>query len=305
MTTPVDASTFSRRTGCEGDPSDTSGARPTTDERADRAAANDRYNAFVEGSPCNYTCEAADRVFHPVLFRTEGGDLHEVDEKDIGQNKLDDCHLMATLAGLAQTPEGRAVIKNAVSENKNEKGEVVSYTVMLHKPEEHYWGLGATTFTQVPVTVGTQFVCGHAKARTEGDVSEVWSPVIESAFLQYKDRDYGMCSGDAERGGAPSTAMQLLTGREAKQVGWNGYSALKLQRDVAAGKLVVFDTKDQFVGCNPYEFKYWHAYAVTGTENRDGKLFVNLLNPIDDKVTQAPYDELHKWFSAVDVGSVR
>src|SRR5260370_28422440 len=199
--------------------SDTSGLPPTTDERADRAAANDRCKAFVEGSTCNYTCGPEDKVVHPVLFRTEAHDVNEVSEKDIRQNRLDDCYLMATLVSLAQSSEGRALIKNAVSENKNEKGEVVSYTVTLYKPEEHYWGLGATRFTQVPVTVATQFVCGHAQARTEDNVSEVWSPVIESAFLQYKDRDYGMCSGDAERGGTPSTAMQLLTGREAKQVG--------------------------------------------------------------------------------------
>jgi len=174
MTSPVDASTFSR-TCWEGDASDTSGPPPRIDEHADRAAANDRYNAFVEGSTCNYACEEADRVVHPVLFSTQTGDAHEIDEKDIKQNQLDDCYLMATLASLAQSPEGRALIKNAVSENKNQKGEVVSYTVTLHRPEEHYWGLGATTFTQVPVTVGTQFVCGHAQARKEGNVSDVWS----------------------------------------------------------------------------------------------------------------------------------
>jgi hypothetical protein len=165
------------------------------------------------------------------------------------ENQLEDCALMATLAGLARTPEGRAVIENAIKENKNEKGEVVSYTVTLHKPQERYGGLGTKTFTPVPVTVDGQFVCGHARTRTDGGGSEVWPLVIERAFHEYKDRDFGMCDGDTKHGGPPMSAMELLTGKEANQIslrsfaGYKNYSAQRLQNDIDAGKIVVLDTK--------------------------------------------------------------
>jgi len=311
MTTPVDASTFGRRTEWEGDASDTTGAPPTRDERADRAAATERYDAFLEGSPCHYACQPDDQVVRPALFRQQDHDVHKIDEHDVKQNQLDDCFLMATLAGLARTPEGRTVIENAVKENKNEKGDVVSYTVTLHKPEKSYGGLGAKTFTPVAVTVDGHFVCGHAKARMDGNGSEVWPLVIERAFQEYKDRDYGMCNGDDKKGGPPMIAMELLTGKEAKQTplwsfaGFRSYSAERLQSDIDSGKIVVLDTKKQFENSNPYAIINFHAYVVTGTENERGTLYVNLHNPYGTGDVRVPYNDLENWFSSVDVGSVR
>jgi hypothetical protein len=310
MTLPVDASTSGRRTEWAGDASDSSGAPPTPTERDECLAANERYNAFLEGDPCQYVCKPDDQVVRPALYRHQAGDVHKIDEHDVKQNKLDDCFLMATLAALSRTPEGRAVIENAIKENKNEKGEVVSYTVTLQRPEKSYGGLGATTFTPVAVTVDEQFVCGHAKARTDGNGSEIWPLVIEKAFLEYKDRDYGMCNGDAKVGGPPTTAMELLTGKEAKQTplwsfaGYRSYSAGRLQSDIDSGKIVVLNTKAKFEGDNPYGIVNFHAYVVTGTENTDGKLCVNLHNPYDCCDVKVPYNDLEKWFSAVNVGSV-
>ncbi len=311
MTGAIDASTASRRTEREGDASDVSGAPPTNDERADRAAANERYEALIESSTCNYVCRPEDRVDRPALFRKQDQDVDKIDEHDVKQNQLEDCALMAALAGLARTPEGRAVIENAIKENKNEKGEVVSYTVTLHKPQERYGGLGAKTFTPVSVTVDGQFVCGHARARTDGNGSEVWPLVIERAFHEYKDRDYGMCNGDVKRGGPPMIAMELLTGNEAHQfrlwsfAGYKHYSSQDLQNDVDAGKIVVLDTKEKFAGDNPYGLIDFHAYVVTGTENCRGTLYVNLHNPDDSGDVRVPFKDLEDWFVAVDIGSVR
>jgi len=310
MTMPVDTNTRGRRTECEGDTKHTSGAPPAPDERTDRAAAYDRYNAFVAGGTCNYACKPEDAVDRPALFRKQDHDVHEIDVHDVKQNQLEDCFLMATLAGLARTPEGRSVIKNAITENKNASGEVVSYTVTLHKPQQRYGDWGGTAFTQVWINVDGQFVCGHAKARTDGNGSEVWPLVIERAFQEYKDRTYGMCNGDEKRGGPPKIAMELLTGNEAKQTplwslaGYRNYSAERLQSDVDSGKIVVLDSKETFEGANPYGLISFHAYVVTGTENCDGMLYVNLHNPYDREVQRIPYHDLEKWFAAVDVGSV-
>src|SRR5260370_29258556 len=147
-----------RRTEREGDASDVSGAPPTNDEEADRAAANERYEALIESSTCNYGCRPEDRVDRPALFRKQDQDVDKINEHDVKQNQLEDCALMAALAGLARTPEGRAVIENAIKENKNERGEVVSYTVTLHKPPGRHGGPGPKTVTPVSVTGDAQVV---------------------------------------------------------------------------------------------------------------------------------------------------
>src|SRR5260370_22312936 len=119
-----------------------------------------------------------------------------------------------------------------------------------------------------------------------------------------------MCNGDEKRGGPPKIAMELLTGNEAKQTplwslaGYRNYSAERLQSDVDSGKIVVLDSKETFEGANPYGLISFHAYVVTGTENCDGMLYVNLHNPYDREVQRIPYHDLEKCFAAVDVGSV-
>ena len=71
------------------------------------------------------------------LFVKEGTDAEDVEAGDVAQNRLGDCYLMAALAGLAATPEGRALIHNALRENKDPTGNVVSYSVKLFDTEHH------------------------------------------------------------------------------------------------------------------------------------------------------------------------
>jgi hypothetical protein len=100
--------------------------------------------------------------------------------------------------------------------------------------------------------------------------------------------------------------MQVLTGRVATRIKLsNGYGATELQRDLAAGKLVVLGTKpDQPLGRGLLER---HSYAVMGTEERGGRLWVRLQDPraVGGETESIPCDEIAQWFHAVDVGSVR
>ncbi len=206
-----------------------------------------------------------------------------------------------------------------VVENKNVRGEVVSWTVTLHEPERH--AFGSTTFRDVPITVDGPYVVGHARVRTDGRTSEVWPAVFEKAYAQYAG-GYNKIG----RGGVPADVMPILTGREATYVslGWpnrwfGGYGANELKGDLANGKMVVLSTKTGIGGsrdadATPAEHQASldahrlvgdHAYFVTGTEQVDGKLFLKLGNPWGDTQPEpVPFDELTKWFSGVSVGSV-
>jgi hypothetical protein len=284
---------------------------------ADRAAnilAQARYDALAAGGlggPIDCTkLRDADRcgtesVSNPRLFLDQPGDAHPVEGADVRQTTLNDCHLMAPLAAIASSPVGRELIKNAITENRNDKGQVVSYTVTLHKPETHWFG--PTTFSEVKFTFDGLYGRQHADPRPgDRDQSEVWPLVIEKAFAQYS-------GGYSKIGapGSPARAMEALTGKPAADIPLNGspgYSAARLQSDVDAGKLVVLLSNKSMSGDAPQGIVGNHAYQVSGVELADGRLWVQLHNPWNQKDKEPailPFDRLKEWFAAVDVGSVK
>jgi calpain family cysteine protease len=316
MTTSIDIDGARRRTDwSHDDPPEPPPGGDAANERAGRAAASERYDAFVSSDPSDATwdpntCVAAP-VPNPVLFAKEGTDADAVDLHDVQQRNIGDCYLLAPLAALARTPEGRAFIQNAITENKNDHGDVVSYTVTLHRPEWHV--VGPKTFTDVNVTVSGPFACGHAEARTGGNQNEVWPLVVEKAYAQYRGR--------YEHGGVVSNGMEVLTGREPTHINlrWFGsYSPDQLKSDLTAGKMVVLSTRkmagddgmrpttaERAAHCAAYNLYGSHAYVVTGTEEQNGKLYLQLHNPWNDQEPDlVPYDELKTWFASVDIGSV-
>jgi hypothetical protein len=286
----------------------------STTDRADRAAAAERYDAFVSGGgeaspPCPAFDDPAhdfDRcgittVDHPRLFVQEVNDADEINVHDVRQAGVGDCYFMATLSALAGSPQGRAIIRNAIAENRNDRGDVVSYTVTLHRPETHWWGLGKTTFSEVRVTVDAQFAEGHANARSDGNANEIWPLVLEKAYARFRG-GYNAIG----HGGVASDAMKVLTGRDASETvlgHFYRYGPGDLQNDLAAGNLVVLGTPRDVHG---YNLLGNHAYVVTGTIERDGRLYVTLHNPWDSsEPTPVPVDEIGQRFRTVDVGSVR
>jgi hypothetical protein len=304
---------------------------PGTTERAARAAANARYQAFVASPPTDEQCRAYGAPGHtydqcvrapisdPILFETEGTDVNAVDPNDVRQRGLGDCYFLASLAALASTPRGQSLIRGAIVENKNDRGEVVSWTVTLHRPESHLFG--PTTFRDEHVLVAGMYVVGHAEARPGNYGDEVWAPLFEKAYAQY--------AGSYEkigRGGDPAKAMAILTGRAATSVslGWperlfRSYGADELQRDLAGGKMIVLNTRpgigrspgsratraERQVSSDAHGLIGRHAYFVQGVEQQNGKPCVRLGNPwADTNPELVPCDELARWFSRVTIGAV-
>lgn len=299
---------------------------PSTTERAARAAANARYQAFVSSPPTDEQCKAYGapghdfdqcvgvRVEDPVLFQPEGHDVDAVDPRDVRQGALGDCYFLASLAALAGTPRGRSLISSAIVENKNDRGESVGWTVTLHRPESHLFG--PKTFCDEHVSVAGMYVVGHAEARHGNNGDEVWVALFEKAYAQYAG------SYDAiGHGGDPAAAMQVLTGRDATSVslGWparlfRSYGVDELQRDLASGKMIVLST---VAGVGPipgyratasgdaHPLIGSHAYYVRGVAQHNGKPYVMLGNPWANADPQAvPFDQLSRWFSKVSIGAV-
>jgi hypothetical protein len=219
------------------------------------------------------------------------------------------------LVALANTPEGRALIHGAISENRNDSGEVSSYTVKLFRPAL----IPPGTFTPVAVTVSAEYARGHAKPREVDGQYEIWSLVIEKA--------YAVLKGGYNRighGGIPVYAMEALTGRPCTRINlaldgapsYRGdgtapvpgkrYSAEDLKRDLAANMAIAVETPDWLhASQEEYRLLSNHAYAVIGfAEDNEGRLFLKLKNPWNrpgDEPDLVPFEELAKWFTAIDI----
>jgi hypothetical protein len=284
-------------------------------DRLVRALAESRLDEFFEGGgertgiQCDFNehhdfalC-GTDSVANPVLFAKQDGDVDAVDTKDVQQRNLDDCHIMVALAAMANSPEGRAAIMGMIRETTNEKGEV-SYTVTLHKPEQHWLGLAPTTFTEVQVTVDATFVKGHSEAREAGGSHEVWPLVMERALAKF----YG---GYAEinRGRSPALALEVLTGRavESQRLGWSSsFGPSDLTSALGASKLVVLSTREDMSGPGAPNLIGEHAYAVTGVVTDHGRQVLLLQNPWNRaQPDPVPIEQLDRWFSHVHIGSAR
>jgi hypothetical protein len=238
-------------------------------------------------------------ISNAILYLRQTGNANDVALPDIQQRKIGDCALMATLAAMTTTPEGRTILRNAVVENKNDKGVVTSYTVTLHQPESHWFR--PTSFEEVKVTVDCAMPCGHALPATEGKDNELWPLVIEKAYAQFVG-GYNTLN----RGEHADASMQILTGKPAASMALRDYSAAQLKRDLADGKLLVFETKGGLSAETSPHLRGLHAYSVTGTDVRDGRLYVTLNNPWGSSQPDSiPYDQFAKWFSNVDAGSAR
>jgi hypothetical protein len=269
------------------------------------------------GANHDFAACGMDPIPNPVLFAKEEGDVDAIDRNDVQQNDLLDCHLMAPLAALAGTPEGRALIGGMIREGKNERGET-TYTVTFHKPESHWFGLGKKTFSEVSVTVSGPYVTGHAEARNSAESKEVWPLVIEKAYAAYCGSYRSINKPDS-----PKKALEILTGREAEQtfINWfSSYSAEQLRTDIASGKCIIFQTKtdlfwkseeiaspnDKARMVGSHHLVNGHAYTLTGTQEINGRLYLRLDNPWrSDQPELVPFDELSRWFSAVTTGSVK
>jgi hypothetical protein len=245
-----------------------------------------------------------------VLFVRESGDANEVDPKDVTQVGLGDCYLLAAVAGLASTPNGQAALRSAIEEHTDDQGKKI-YSVRLYEVQEHL--VGPKTFTErvIDLRADDPYVVGHAAAATGGGAHEIWPLVVEKAFAVLRGSYNAM-----GKGGRPDQALEALTGMPATSTEFGlfgSYASGDLKSDLAAGKVVVLGTREGSAD-GPYGLVNHHAYLVTGTETVDGKLFVLLHNPWNQKNKDTgkpeepkpvPYAELTKWFSSVDVGSVR
>jgi hypothetical protein len=285
-------------------------------ERALRAAAADRLDAFVAGRPIApptgtsaVECpnddfdRCVDRtVPSPRLWIEQGSDTDAIDKADVRQSQIGDCYVMAVLAGLTNTPEGRALLRSAITEQTTPGGQVLSYGVTLHEPHRHWFA--DTTFTAREVDVPPIYARGHAEPRPGGGGNEVWVLVMERAYAQVAGGYNAM-----GHGGRIADAMEIITGRPARTYGlgpiFGRYGPEDLRRDLLTGHLVAVASRTDVEQSRP-DLVPNHAYLVTGLESYGGKPALRLWNPWGIvQPAPVPFDKLRSLFFQLDVGSAK
>jgi hypothetical protein len=234
-----------------------------------------------------------------TLFLREPNDVDEIVPADVQQGGLGDCHLLAPLAAMASTPEGRAAIRRAIDVHKNDRGEVVGYTVTLHDG-------GRPRPFDVPV--GAPYVVGHAIARSDEPEArtgsyETWPLVVEKAYAQLR-HGYNVIGRSAE----VSSALEALTGRPVIRL-----AASEVGGDLGSDphQVVVLSSKHD-IARTAFGLEAGHAYAVVGRQIVAGKVLLTLYNPWGERggkdrpirPTLVPLGRLGEWFDSVDIASV-
>ncbi|HZU81646.1 MAG TPA: C2 family cysteine protease [Polyangiaceae bacterium] len=288
---------------------------PSPAELCERSASYSRIEAFIgsgsgddqrrcdlDRAPLQSNACAVEGFPEPTLFVQQPGDPDPIDAADVRQGIAGDCFFTAALAAVANTPSGRALLRAAIAENRGADGQVVSYTVTLHRPATHWLGFAKTTFEQVRVTVDAHcYPDKHALPRSQpGEPHEVWPVVLEKAYAQYAGGYDAIAHG-----GYADQVLAVLTGREPAIVSvgpWFGrYKAADLARDIEAGRAVVLTTADEYPMLTLQE---GHCYTATGVVTVGGRLRVQLYDSLRSSTFTVPIEELVRCRGTMTIGSV-
>lgn len=194
-----------------------------------------------------------------------------VKETDVIQGQIANCYMVSSFAAIAHThPDA---IQNAIKDNGDG-----TFTVRFFQQN----GYGAPTPVNVTVDGELPTRYGSSLYYAKGaDRSELWVPLLEKAFAQWKGGYEAIGNG-----GSPADVMGALLGTRDQYVGlyegMNGDRLFQqLKAGVDSGKSVVAAThgEDQealYTGTGMYA---WHAYTVLGVSEENGQKYVTLRNP--------------------------
>ncbi|MEN9799672.1 MAG: hypothetical protein RL653_3369 [Pseudomonadota bacterium] len=194
-----------------------------------------------------------------------------VSKDDVVQGMIGNCYLVAAFSSVAaQSPKA---IQDAIKDNGDG-----TYTVRFFQTS-----YGSSSATPVNITVDGQLPTrwGGLNYGKGKDRSELWVPLLEKAYAQWK--------GGFENighGGAAGEVMAALTGRRASYT-WLSTSSNEqsifnqVKSSLAAGRSVAAGThgeesKPMYTGTGMYAN---HAYSITGTSEENGVRYVHLRNP--------------------------
>ncbi len=238
------------------------GGTTTGDILPDPALHKDELN--TDGTP-----KFGKKTFNGPLF------VNGVDSGDVQQGQLGNCYFPAAVAAIAKANPD--VINNMVKANGDG-----TYTVTF---KERDWATGKTK--DVPVRIDGDFYArswggplyGHSSNSGETSKMEMWFPLVEKAYAQWKG-SYNTIGN----GGSSADVFEDFTGAQGKSINAAGSAdnvwktittAIDAKKPVAAG------THDDGGPVNYANTGVYgdHAYSILGYEKTGTERYVVLRNP--------------------------
>ncbi|HEY9870229.1 MAG TPA: C2 family cysteine protease [Candidatus Obscuribacterales bacterium] len=242
------------------------------------------------------------------LWGVNSNPVDSIRPEAVRQRKVGDCPFMASLAGLANTPEGKEQIKNMIEDNGDG-----TYTVTFPGDPKH------------PVTIDepTQAELCHGAAPTDDGI---WVAVLEKAYgkrqAKQSDEHYTYTTDSIDDGGYGRDVMPLLTGKTVDHDDLSETSKEttheKLTAAMREGRPVVASTayEDEDSG-DGYTDRSGvptnHVFTVTGYDpetrmvtlrnpwgHGEPKFRARKLDDPNDGVFQMSLDDFHREFEDVD-----
>jgi hypothetical protein len=269
------------------------------DEQHDR-----NLRAFAQASqipPPPSMCEAAKDNRHDAMERLDPRSLtlfvgasaaskQPIDYTDVVQGKLDDCYLLASMAAVASTPKGQALLRSMIKET------AAGYEVTLP-------GLAKA------VTVSkTEFGKDRAGFGTSSATKkEIWPMVIESACAKVRGgyTAIGNCGTLAE-------GMGFFTRQHESHAPVDGAALGKMERAIAAEQPVVVVTKPRMEmapvpvveddASGKGELPVEHMMAVLRVDLKEQK--VELYDTVQNVVLFVPLADLQRCAGEAIVGTL-
>jgi hypothetical protein len=229
-------------------------------------------------------------------------------KEDIKQGAIGNCYFPSAMGSLAGThPE---VIQDMIKDNGDG-----TYTVRFY--QNSYYGRPRAKEVTVD---GDLFVRSYGGpvygsslgGSTKSDQMELWYPLIEKAYAQFKGGSYenignGGSAGDvmsAVLGGSPN--YRSISSASPDRI----YNLVKEAEDnkwpMAAGTYGK-DRAELYTNSGIYA---WHSYTVFGAEEVDGKRYIKLRNPWgqsepgydgkNDCIFRLPLEDFMKLYSGID-----
>ncbi|MBL8914365.1 MAG: hypothetical protein JNM17_26910 [Archangium sp.] len=202
--------------------------------------------------------------------------IDEPKPDDVRQGAIGNCYFPAAMASVAaMNPEA---IKNMIK--KNDDG---TYSVTFHSANS--WSGGRPVEVKVDGDLyvrsfGGPIYGGSLGGSTAPDKMEMWFPIIEKAYAQWKGSYDSIGNGGvagqvmAEVLGRPYS-YENLSAANANQMYERIKTAAASNKPMAAGTYGT-DQASRYTNTGVYAN---HAYSVLGVEEKNGEKFVKLRNP--------------------------
>jgi Calpain family cysteine protease len=237
---------------------------------------------------------AASAVPTQVLYLAETAGTNAINVADINQGQLGDCFLLSPIGEMALLKP--TSISNMIHVNANGTETVMLYVASNGRLPT--WG--TTAFKAVSETINNVFPNYSVDNGATQDVlkgqKEIWPQVLEKAVATL-DGGYGAIAN----GGSPLIAMEELTGHAATFMSPASLTLAALQSFVAAGDLIVMDTRSD--GALPNGLFNNHAYMFEGVTGSGATALAHFGNPWGfDQPTAMLVSQLSRGFTEVDIG---